>query len=319
MNSKMNKKRLHDKAQKRAVSFLRVDARPLDWARYQYHFVDGDAERVLVELASFVNVDGGFGNALEPDLRMTDSSVVATTVALQILREVQAPSHHILVTNAMKYLLQTFDPAGMVWPIVPPNTGDAPHAPWWNYSENVVSNWNGFLGNPRPEILGYLYDYAPSGLPAWVREHLTRAVIRYLDEQVDKVNMFDLMCYNRLVRTRALPEDIRQNLLERLRPLAKKLVETDSLQWEKYGLEPIELVDSAASPFADMFTDILEQNLDVEIERQADDGGWYPSWSWPGNAYPDVWPIAKQESAGFLTLRALLLLRAFGRLAEDES
>lgn len=301
-------------AQEKAVDFLAKQARPLDWARYQYHFADGDAERVLAELARFGNADGGFGNALEPDLRLPDSSVVATTVALQIMREVKAPSNHPLVKNAVKYLLQTFDPAAMVWPIVPPNTDDAPHAPWWNYGESVASDWNGFLGNPRPEILGYLYDYAPPGLPAWVRARLTDAAISYLDEQADRVSMFDLLCYNRLMRTHTLPEDVRQSLLKRLRPLAMSLVETDPAKWKTYGLEPIEIVDSPNSPFAELFSEIVELNLDAEIARQSDDGGWHPTWSWVGDVYPDDWPIAKRESAGFLTLRALLTLRNFGRL-----
>ena len=307
-------KKLSLDAQERARDFLAMHARPLDRVRYQFHFADGEAEQVLAELARFGNPDGGFGHALEPDLRLADSSVLATTVALQILREVKVPSHHPLVTNAMKYLLQTFDPAAMVWPIVPPNTDDAPHAPWWNYGESVASDWNGFLGNPRPEILGYLYDHAPSGLPAWVPEHLTHAVINYLDEQADKVNMFDLLCYNRLVSAQALPEAARQILLQKLLPLAEGLVETDPRKWDEYGLEPIELVNSPDSPFAELFPEIMEQNLDAEIARQSDDGGWHPKWSWYG-AYPDDWPSAERDSAGFLTLRALLILRRFGRLA----
>ena len=64
------------------------------------------------------------------------------------------------------HVVQTFDPAAMVWPLVPPNTDDAPHAPWWTYGENVAESWNGFLGNPRPEIVGYLHEHAPAGLPA---------------------------------------------------------------------------------------------------------------------------------------------------------
>ena len=310
-------KLLNIEAQERAKDFLSVHARPLERARYLYHFAGGEADGVLSELASFGNPDGGFGHALEPDLRLTDSSVLATTVALQILREIETPSDHPLVTNAMNYLLQTYDPAGQVWPIVPPNTDDAPHAPWWNYGEDVAANWNGFLGYPRAEILGYLYDHSPPGLPAWVRESLTSAAISYLDEQSGKVSMFDLLGYDRLVRTRSLPESARQGMLERLLPLAKKLVKTEPADWESYGLEPIELVDGPDSPFAGLFAESVSQNLESEIERQADDGGWHPKFTWYDDAYPDDWPAAERDHAGFMTLRTLLTLRSFGRLAES--
>jgi len=272
---------------------------------------------VLSELAGFSNPDGGFGHGLEQDLRLPASSVLATTVALQILREVEAPSDHPLVTNAMNYLLQTYDPAAQVWPIVPPNTDDAPHAPWWNYGEDVAESWNGFLGNPRAEVLGYLYDHSPPGLPAWVRDSLTSAAISYLDEQSDKASEFDLLCYDRLVRTGSLPESARQSLLDRLLPLAKKLVNTDPADWDRHGLEPIELVDGPDSPFAELFADSVPQNLDAEIERQADDGAWHPKWTWYDDAYPDDWPIAERDAAGAITLRTLRVLRSFGRLAES--
>ena len=303
-------------AQQRARNFLFTHARPLERARYLYHFEGDEPDRVLSELASFGNPDGGFGHALEQDLRLPASSVLATTVALQILREVEAPSDHPLVTNAMNYLLQTYDPAGQVWPIVPPNTDDAPHAPWWDYGEDVAANWNGFLGNPRAEILGYLYDYSPLGLPTWVRESLTSAAISFLDEQSDKVSIFDLLCYDRLVRSRSLPDSTRERLLYSLLPLAKKLVNTNPADWEKYGIEPIELVDGSDSPFAELFAEAVPQNLDAEIERQSDDGAWHPKWTWYDDAYPDDWPIAERDAAGVITLRTLRILRSFGRLAE---
>jgi hypothetical protein len=40
-----------------------------------------------------------------------------------------------------------------------------------------------------------------------------------------------------------------------------------------------------------------------EIERQSDDGGWWPTWTW--GQYEEVWPIAKKEWAGKITLDCL--------------
>ena len=92
---------------------------------------------------------------------------------------------------------------------------------------------------------------------------------------------------------------------------------TDPADWEKHGLEPIELVDEPDSPFAELFADTVPQNLDAEIERQAEDGGWHPKWTWYDDAYPDDWPMAERDAAGVLTLRSLRTLRSFGRLGES--
>ncbi len=48
-------------------------------------------------LASFANPDGGFGGSLEPDLRAPDSSALATSQALRMLRELGQPADHPLV------------------------------------------------------------------------------------------------------------------------------------------------------------------------------------------------------------------------------
>ena len=306
-------KKLSYEAQARAKAFVEHNARPLEQRIYAHLFEDGDKDAIFEALAAFQNPDGGFGNALEPDLRLPDSSVLATTVGLQVLREFDAPAGHSLVRGALRYLLQTYNPVAAVWPITPPNTDDAPHAPWWTYGEDVVQMWDGYLVNPRVEIVGYLVDYAPSGLPAWVLQRLIDAVVVYPDEHPDKFGMFDLLCYDRLIKTRALPEDTRATLIAKLTPLVDRLVVKDPAEWVNYNLMPLELVDTPDSPFADVLGDVIVQDLDFEIARQRDDGAWHPKWSWHG-LYPDTWPIAEREWAGVITLRTLKTLRSFGRL-----
>lgn len=52
-----------------ARSFLRTRARRLDQAVFEYRFEGGSASAVLDALGEYQNPDGGFGRALEPDLR----------------------------------------------------------------------------------------------------------------------------------------------------------------------------------------------------------------------------------------------------------
>ena len=112
--------KLTRKQHEQARAYIYAHARPLEQALYAYHFEGGTVEAVFDQLASYQNADGGFGHALEPDLRTAASSTIATTVGLQILRELRAPSDHALVQDAMQYLVTTYDQEQQRWPIIPP-------------------------------------------------------------------------------------------------------------------------------------------------------------------------------------------------------
>lgn len=84
-------KLLSKEQQHNAKHFILQSARPLEQALYRYHFESGTKEDVLKQFETFQNSDGGFGHALEPDLRAPESSALATSVALNILRELETP------------------------------------------------------------------------------------------------------------------------------------------------------------------------------------------------------------------------------------
>ena len=81
----------------KARIFVMEQGRELERRLLSYYFDDGTPAAVLDELASYQNQDGGFGNGLEPDIQMPDSSVITTTIALRILREVKATSDDEIV------------------------------------------------------------------------------------------------------------------------------------------------------------------------------------------------------------------------------
>jgi len=304
--------KLSEAALDKARSFIETQARPLERALYLYHFAEGNPEPVLSALAEFQNADGGFGHGLEPDFRLPASSALATTVGLQILREVRASTDHPLVQSAMRYLLDTYDPEHQVWPIIPSTADSAPHAPWWGYSENIADQWGGFLANPRAEIVGYLHEHA-SLVPGDLLDRLTIAQVDHLDETQAEIVMFDLTCYARLAETPALPEDVRELIVPRVKKAFDRLVVRDPKQWHEYGLKPIEIVKSPESPFIRGLEREVEANLDFEIGRQAEDGSWPPAWTWD-DLHPETWPTAEAEWKGVLTLHTLKVLRNFDRL-----
>lgn len=289
-----------------AREFMRTQARPIEWASFQQQFEAGNVGAVLAELVKFQNPDGGFGHGSEPDLRTPDSSAIATSHRLQLMRELKLPANHPMVCRAMDYLRATCDRQNYVWPIIPLTAGNAPHAPWWS-TKDLAKSWNGFRANPTADIAGYLFVFGtPADEP--LRQTVLRGVLDYLTTRPP--DMHELLCYVRLAEMVPLPATAQ----DALRRAVYGMVEPDPAQWPKYGLRPLTVVQSPASPYYNELRAAVEANLDFLIGEQTVDGSWVPTWSWADDS-PEAWLVAKREWQGILTLEALTRLQAFGRVA----
>jgi hypothetical protein len=299
--------------QQKAKEYIFNTGRPLEQALYQYYFENGRAEVVLQALASFQNADGGFGRAMEPDMRAPESSALATSHALEALRELETPAEHPLVKNSIAYLVETFDAEKGVWRIIPETTDSHPHAPWWN-QDKLEKTFDHFLANPRPELVGYLFTYE-SLVPANFKEQLLEDVLKHAETSKGEVSGDAILCYLRLHDTKNVPANARERLADTLRATIGITVETNPEKWPEYCLKPLQAINSPDSPFADILADALQQNLDYEIEHQCDDGSWAPHWSWFGQ-FPEDWKIAEQEWRGIIIVNTLRALNNFGRLQQ---
>jgi hypothetical protein len=310
-------KKLSREAWERARQFILTQARPLERALLAYHFAGGPAEAVLLALASFQNEDGGFGHALEPDVRTPSSSALATGIGLTALKELGCGADNPLVRRAVEYLLATFDPQQQVWRVVPPETNDFPHAPWWHDQDgSLVRTFDGFLIIPRAELLALLHRFSTHVPAAWL-EDVTEQTVRYVEEvgALGTGGGSDLAYVLDLAQAEGLPERFRQRLLARVRQVVPSVVERDPAQWGTYCLTPLTVAPSPESPVADLLWEDLQTNLDDTIERQSPEGSWDPVWSWAG-LYPQDWELARREWRGEITLRTLSMLQAFGRIEE---
>lgn len=304
-------KKLTQAAFQRAKTFVLEEGRDLDRALLAYHFADGTADDVLAALAAYQNEDGGFGHGLEPDLRTPASSVIATTVAFQSCRSLGVPGEHPLVRRGIAYLLEAYDATRQVWPIIPPEVEDAPHAPWWDYASSEAG-FGGFLSNPRVEIVGYFHDYRAL-VPADLRESVTTAVFAHLHSLPDEMEMHDLICFVSLAETEALPQELKDRIWSKLGVAAEHSVAREPEQLIGYVLKPLYVVSSPKAPLAEQFAAEVAMNLDFEIEQQGADGAWSPNFSW-GEQHPEAWEIAKREWQARITLKNLRVLRDFGRI-----
>ena len=300
----------------RARNFLKTRARPLERALFEYRFEDGAETAILAALTVFQNEDGGFGHALEPDVRTPASSALATGMALNLLKVLGTPYTHPLVTRAVGYLTNTFNYTQKVWRVVPPGTNDFPHAPWWHDEEGTLAQtFDNFLVIPRAQIVGLLHHYAELVDTAWLAEVTEATVSGILTLESDAFGGGgDTLVYAlSLAETETLPEAYRARLLPRLREVAAAIVSRDPAGWDSYVPTPLKIAPLPTSPVADLLDEDLQRNLDYLIEKQTANGFWEPSWSW-GNTFPEAWQQAREEWRGVLTLDALTSLRAFGRL-----
>ena len=96
-----------------ATDFVWRNARLVDRRVFACRFLGASPDAVVATLRGYQNDDGGFGNALDPDLRGPASQPVHVDAALRILRDAGATAPEVLA-RACSYLLQVASPGGGV-------------------------------------------------------------------------------------------------------------------------------------------------------------------------------------------------------------
>ena len=196
-----------------ARDFMAEQARPLDLALWRHALEGGPAEAIIETLAPFQNPDGGFGHGLEPDLATPASTAIATSVGLRHLRRAEVRPDHPMVAAAMTWLQGAVTDG--VFPIIGPQVDQAPHAPWWSWSDDLAASWNDFRWNPTAEILAALYVFR-GGVPVRLIEAVEARMRRSIAETDVIAGAYDLRCAVILAETAAAPTDLRQPLTELL-------------------------------------------------------------------------------------------------------
>jgi hypothetical protein len=296
---------------RKSSNFMKLLARPLERAMFEHEFEGGAGEAVVDELSAFQNSDGGFGNGIEPDVWMRESSPLTTTVAMQYISAMGLPADHALVTGAIAYLIDSYDEKRAGWDKVSWEVEDAPHAPWWNFSPKLEGPFQSAgWGNPAAEIVGYLHEYS-SLVPDEFLEKVHAQAAENFSSLTDNVEMHVLLCYLRLHERS--DSDMASTMQDWLITAASTLVTTDQSAWKSYHTSPTWLAPTPDSLLAKSLSPALEPYLDYLVESQTNDGSWQPFWSW-GDQYAHAWEVAKRQWAGHLTLINLRSFAAYGRL-----
>jgi hypothetical protein len=252
---------------------------------------------VLAALRAYRNPDGGFGNALEPDVRAPQSEPVATLSALAILAEIGAPDDP-MVAGAAAWLAAIAEADGGV-PFVMATADSYPRAPWMVPSDGGSHLTFAFAALLAGSGLGEpwlaratQWCWRKLARPADLSAYWVKFALDFLDAAADHERA-----------TAALA-----GLGTRIEADGTVPVPGGT---EDERLTPLDLSPRPGSATRALFSDEqIEADLDRLCHEQEGDGGWSFDWlAWsPGQAL---------EWRGIVTVRALATLRANGRLRLD--
>jgi len=294
----------------RAADFLWRSARLLDRVRFAHLFCDGSRDAVLAALRAYQNADGGFGHALEPDIRAPGSQPAAVSAAFEILHQVDGFSDP-MVEQACDFLLTCTGPDGGL-PFILASAVPYPRAPWWEPSSDAPSS----VTFSAP-IAGLLHRH---GVAHPLRDRLTAycwQAIAAFDPPDFTGQAWHVPRIGTAYEARAMLAFLAHVDDPRREPACARLGRL-VLDYGLVELDPaapgsaITLLDYAPSPQSQarslFAADVVDAHLDALVAAQRDDGGWMFRWM-------DWNAAGTLEWRGWLTVETLLSLRAYGRLA----
>lgn len=275
-----------------AETFIWSTARLVDRHRYAMLFAGGQAQPVVAALLGYQNPDGGFGHALEPDLRSPESQPAATLNALEMLCEAGMLGGE-MGDRARAWIASIADEDGGI-PFALPGFEAYPHAPFFSlepgsfltfalaavlHTAGVADDewleratdwcWRAIAGAQRPS--GYWLEYGLRFLDSVPDEERARAAVRTIAASVN--------------------------------PAA--LVPDGGSEGE--ALRALDLSPRPGRPSRELVSEAdVEAHLDEVQDDQRADGGWMFDWRAWSPAQTSAW-------RGIVTIRALSWLRDNGR------
>lgn len=300
----------------KARRFIYRNARPLDLARWQYHFENGSKEAVIHALSYYQNADGGFGYALEPDLWNEQSSPVSTASATGILREID---FYDCSNKMIKAILDYFENTSFQhhngWLLKIPSNNDFPHSPWWEYSKETEMGFDGAAEyNPTAGIVSFIVKAADksSALYKKAMDTANKAAQKVTNHDAIEMHeaggLVDMFANINLADITHTPE----LLLQQLKNMISNVIEKDTSKWDSYIAKPSSFFNSTNSIFYADNKEIAEYECDYIITTQLPDGSWDIPWRWEG--YPEEWAVAKNWWKSIGILENMLYLKGMNRI-----
>jgi hypothetical protein len=277
-----------------AKTFIYAHARLLERHRLAYLLREAGPEPVVSALRAYRNDDGGFGNAIEPDMRAPVSQPVGAHTALEILRQVGV--HDDELSGGAADWLATIARADGGIPFCLPSVRDYPRNPIWQPADESSLIQTG-ANAAALHALGATHPWL-GGADAF----MWRAI-----EQLDLATADDHPGTGYVVRfaitfLNAVPDAGRaEAALDALQPGLDRFVKAEPGGDVQTAIDIAPMPDSRSRRLFDRAD--IERGLDALEAGQQPDGGWMFGW--------DEWnPAATHEWRGVVTVHNLRVLRA---------
>jgi hypothetical protein len=281
----------------KATNFIWENARRLERAIFDFRFRGGSPKHIVEILRTYQNDDGGFGQALEPDLRAPDSQPLFVEFALRTLYDCDIRDTE-MAYRACDFLSRHADIQKGI-PAIFPHAKQYPHAAHMSFFD---------FDQPTLDRLTSLV-----GLLAWqgVDHPWLKSAVNACLEHISRDRMTDAnILQNAFCLVECLPDAGQANIY--FKKLAYDLFQADffilDVPIKTYGLTPLSFAPSPDSYCRKIFTDAqIESHLNELISQQSEDGGWPILWEPPAGT-------ARLEWRAYKTVMALLTLKAYERI-----
>ncbi len=289
-----------------AVAFTATHARLIDRRRLDLHLHDGPPEGLLAALAAYRNADGGFGWGLEADLCAPSSQPAGALHAFEVLEEVGPLTSPMAVELCDWLDAVTLAAGGLPFSLAGADTPGT--APWWAGADPATSSLHITSAVAAAAHRLRPHDPAVAG-HGWL-QRATDFCMRALADDAEPAVGYELCFVLQLLDAAAdvVPEARAQLArLARLLPPSGELPVHGGVSDEK--LRPLYYTPWPNRPLREhVAADAIERDLDSLADGQRDDGGWTVD-------FPSSSPAGALAWRGYMTVHALVVLRANGRLA----
>lgn len=296
-----------------ASRFIYRNARPIDLARFKYHFENETKEEVMNTLTVYHNDDGGFGSALEADSFNPDSSPIQTWAATEIIKEIDfTDSSHPVIQNILRYLdsEKDFDVEQNQWLNVVESNNHYPCAVWWKYGENGSD----FKYNPTAALAGFAIKYADSNSRLYHKCcEIAKQAYNWLVSNESVEEMHILNCFIRLYEY-CIEADVQLFDMDAFKTILSQQISSlickNAERWASdYCPRPSDFIKSKSSPFYADNVEHIKKECDFIKQNQLPDGSFKVLWQWY-NDYTEF-VLAENWWKSELIIKYLLFLKTF--------
>lgn len=282
----------------KAANFIWENGRLLERRLFEYFFRGGSKDSVLNVIKAYQNEDGGFGHALEPDLRTPESQPLYVEFGLRTLYEAKIRDPE-LARKVCDYVSRVADLNEGIATITA-SSSSYPRATHWS--------------NPASEQASFDRLTGLVGLLNWqgIRNPWLDQAIEVCLKHIRATRYEDA---HTILNAFCLLESLPQT--NEITTLFSKL--TDELHQAKffcleappqsYGLTPLDFAPFPDSYCRKIFSDtMIHDHLMALDAQQEEDGGWPISWEPPGE-------MARLEWRAYRTLKSIITLASYRKTA----